>query len=354
MRFYRTTTEYNCGIDLHSRQMYMCLMDHEGNKLVHTNVTGNDWDYFMSRIKPYRESLTVCCECTFNWYWLADACAAEQIEFVLAHALYVKAIHGGKNKNDRIDSEKLAHLLRSNLIPPAYVYPAEKRSVRDLLRRRTTFVWKRTELLHHLTCMPLVQGQQPVKKCQHRVRERWFEQLRPRFEQPMRKISAEADMYLIKEFDKIIDRLERVIVKETKREQGRDFALLKTIPGIGDILALTILYEMDTVDRFPRVQDFSSYCRLVKGSVASAGKIKGLRGAKLGNPYLRWAFGEAAVIGKRSNRDLKRFGEQLEAHNHKMVVNAILANKLARSVYFMLKHGKGFDPKLFAKGIARG
>jgi transposase len=351
MKFYRTTTEYNCGIDLHSRQMYMCLMDHEGNKLVHTNIQGNDWDYFMSRIAPYRDDLTVCCECTFNWYWLADACAAENIEFVLAHALYVKAIHGGKNKNDRIDSEKLAHLLRSNLIPPAYVYPAAKRSIRDLMRRRTSFVWKRTELQHHLTCMPMVQGQKPVEKTQHRVRDVWFDKLRTRFDEPMRLMSAEADMYLIKEFDKIIDRLERAIVKETKKEQGRDFALLKTVPGIGDILALTMLYEMDTIERFPRVQDFVSYCRLVKGSVASAGKIKGLRGAKLGNPYLRWAFGEAAVIGKRSNADLNRCGKKLEAHMSKPEVNAILACKLARSVYFMLKHGKGFDPKLFAKGL---
>lgn len=351
MKFYRTSTEYNCGIDLHSRQMYMCLMDREGNKLVHTNIQGNDWDYFLTRIKPYRHDLTVCCECTFNWYWVADACADEDLEFVLAHALYVKAIHGGKNKNDRIDSEKLAHLLRSNLIPPAYVYPAARRSARDLLRRRTSFVWKRSEILGHLTCMPLVQGQQPVQKTQHRVRDVWFDKLRPKFEDPMRKLSAEADMYLIKEFDKVIDRLERAIVKETKKEQGRDFALLKTIPGIGDILALTILYELDTVERFPRVQDFSSYCRLVKGSVASAGKIKGLRGAKLGNPFLRWAFGEAAVIGKRSNPDLKAFAEKLDAHNPKPVVNAILANKIARSVYFMLKHGKGFDPKLFAKGL---
>lgn len=351
MKFYRTTTEYNCGIDLHSRQMYMCLMDKEGNKLVHTNIQGNDWDYFLSRIKPYRDDLTVCCECTFNWYWLADACATEGLAFVLAHALYVKAIHGGKNKNDRIDSEKLAHLLRSNLIPPAYVYPVARRSTRDLLRRRTSFVWKRTELQHHLTCMPLVQGQQPVAKTQHKVRDVWFDKLRVRFDDPMRLASAEADMYLIKEFDKIVERLERLITKETKKEQGRDFSLLKTVPGIGDILALTILYEMDTVDRFPRVQDFSSYCRLVKGSVASAGKIKGLRGAKLGNPYLRWAFGEAAVIGKRSNPDLKRFGKKLEAHMTKPEVNAILANKIARSVYFMLKHGKGFDPKLFAKGI---
>jgi transposase len=263
----------------------------------------------------------------------------------------LKAIHGGKNKNDRIDSEKLAHLLRTNLIPPAYVYPAATRSIRDLLRRRTSFVWKRAELQHHLTCMPLVQGQEPVKKCQHRVREHWFEQLRPRFDEPMRKLSAEADMYLIKEYDAIVERLERAILKETKKEQGRDFALLHTIPGIGDILALTILYEMHTVNRFPRVQDFCSYCRLVKGSVSSAGKIKGLRGAKLGNPYLRWAFGEAAVIGKRSNPQLNAYGKKLEAHNPKPVVNAILANKIARSVYFMLKHGKGFDPRLFAKGL---
>jgi len=97
--------------------------------------------------------------------------------------------------------------------------------------------------------------------------------------------------------------------------------------------------------------DGGSYCRLVKGSVASAGKLKGLRGAKLGNPYLRWAFGEAAVIGKRSNPQLNRYGKKLEAHLTKPEVNAILASKLARSVYFMLKHGKGFDPKLFAKGL---
>ena len=98
MKFYRTTTEYNCGVDLHSRQMYMCLMDREGNKLVHTNVVGNDFDYFLSRVQPYRGDLTVCCECTFNWYWLADACAAADIEFVLAHALYVKAIHGARTR----------------------------------------------------------------------------------------------------------------------------------------------------------------------------------------------------------------------------------------------------------------
>src|ERR1039458_3109962 len=120
MKYHTSTTQFNCGIDLHARQMYVCVMDRDGKKLVHTNVRNNDFAFFLKLVAPYRHDLTVCAECMFGWYWLADACQDAGIHFVLAHALYVKAIHGGKNKNDRIDSEKLCHLLRSNLIPPAY------------------------------------------------------------------------------------------------------------------------------------------------------------------------------------------------------------------------------------------
>ena len=158
MKYYTSTTEFNSGIDLHARQMYVCVMDRAGNKLVHTNIQGNDFAYFLKRIEPYRQSLTVCCECTFNWYWLADACQREGLTFVLAHALYLKAIHGGKNKNDRIDSEKLAHLLRANLIPPSYVYPGTKRPVRALLRQRLFYVWRRAELLARIQSHQLAEG----------------------------------------------------------------------------------------------------------------------------------------------------------------------------------------------------
>jgi transposase len=117
--------------------MYVCLMNKEGRILVHRNIRRNDFSYFLKLAEPYRHDLTVCCECTFNWYWLADACAEAGITFVLGHALYMKALHGSKTKNDRIDSQKIAHLLRSNLIPPGYTYPAKKRPLRMLLRRRT-------------------------------------------------------------------------------------------------------------------------------------------------------------------------------------------------------------------------
>ena len=160
MKYYTSTTEFNCGIDLHARQMYVCLMDRQGKKLVHTNVKDNDFQYFLKLIEPYKHSLTVCCECMFGWYWLADACQAAGLTFVLAHALYVRAIHGGKNKNDRVDSEKLAHLPRSNLIAPAYVYPTQQRPLRALLRQRIFYVWRRAQLLARIHCHQLAHNGQ--------------------------------------------------------------------------------------------------------------------------------------------------------------------------------------------------
>lgn len=343
MKYYISTTEFNCGIDLHGREMYICLVDREGNKLVHTNIKGNDFNFFLKKVAPYRQSLTVCCECTFNWYWLADACENAGLIFVLAHALYMKAIHGGKNKNDRIDSEKIAHLLRSNLVPPAYVYPAAKRPVRALLRQRMSYVWKRAELLTHVTMNQLAEGKEPVK---HTPVDRgpWEERLMTAYaKSPLHQLSAKADLHMIKAYDVMIDKLETELLKITKRDSWKEFTIIQSVPGIGNILALNILYEMDSVERFPSVKDFSSYCRLVKGSVASAGKIKGTRGAKLGNPYLRWAFGEAAVLAKRSHSTIRSYAQQLEGKHGKFKGNAILANKLARAIYHMLKNGTAFD-----------
>jgi transposase len=172
MKYYTSTTEYNCGIDLHARQMYVCVMDRQGKKLVHCNIKDNDFDYFLKLIKPYRHDITICSECMFGWYWLADACQEQGLTFVLAHALYLHLIHGGKNKNDRIDSEKIAHLLRSNLIPPSYVYPSAKRPLRALLRQRIFYVWRRSELLARIYSHQLAYNRTPAKQTR-RVRDSW-------------------------------------------------------------------------------------------------------------------------------------------------------------------------------------
>ena len=342
MKYYTSTTEFNCGIDLHARQMYACVMDRQGKKLVHTNIAGNDWEYFLKRVKPYRHDLTVVSECTFNWYWLADACFEADIPFVLAHALYLKHIHGGKNKNDRIDSEKLAHLLRANLIPPSYIYPSERRPVRALLRQRMSYVWERATLKTHLSMNQTAEGLVPAGKSGHN-RDRWEEDILAQYSNPLHKFAASCDMDMIRAYDGQIEKLEAEIVRQAKKGLGRDFHLLLSVPGIGRVLAMTLLFEIDTIDRFPTVKDFLSYCRLVKGSVASAGKIKGLTGGKMGNAYLRWVFGEAAVIAKRNHWLLTPYAERLTAKHGKFKGNAILANKIARAVYFMLQQGTAFD-----------
>ena len=345
MKYYKTNTEFNCGIDLHTKQMYICIMDREGTILVHKNIKGNDFSFFLKLVAPYRHNLTVVCECCYNWYWLADACMDADIEFVLAHALYLKHIHGGKNKNDKLDSEKLAHLLRTNLIPQSYVYPKERRPMRGLLRQRMSYVWERSTLLGHLQMNQQSEGIDPVPKGGHN-RDVWEERILSQYTDPLHRLAVKCDMELIRSYDRRIELIDQRLAELARRVHGRDFALIKTVPGIGRILALTILFEVDRIDRFPTVKDFCSYSRLVKGSVASAGKVKGLCGGKMGNAYLRWAFGQAAIISKRNHPLLTPYAEMLVSKHGKFKGNAILANKLGRAVYFMLQKGTAFDAEL--------
>jgi transposase len=286
---------------------------------------------------------------------LAGRCLpAAGLTFVLAHALYVRAIHGGKNKNDRIDSEKLTHLLRSNLIPPAYVYPAQKRPLRALLRQRIFYVWRRSELLARIHSHQLAHNRIPAKQSRW-TRDDWEERLLKAEVDPLRQLALSNDLAMIRHFDRQIFEVEKALYRQTKQVAAREYALLQSVPGIGENLGLTILYEIGDIHRFPTVKDFLSYCRLVKGTVASAGKIKGLRGAKLGNPYLRWAFGEAAVIAKRDHFRIRPLAQQLEARmeGNKFKANTVLAIKLARSVYFMLKNQTVFDPDRLVAVLAR-
>ena len=149
MRFYTKPHKFYCGIDLHARSMYVCVVSQEGDLLLHRNMQAAPAP-FLKAVAPYREGLVVAVECIFTWYWLADLGTEHGIPFVLGHALYMKAIHGGKAKNDKIDSQKIAALLRGGMLPQAYVYPAQMRATRALLRRRTHLMRKRSELLSHV------------------------------------------------------------------------------------------------------------------------------------------------------------------------------------------------------------
>ena len=135
MRFYTKQHKFYGGIDLHARTMYLCLLNQDGEIVLHRNMKAAP-EPFLKAMAPSREDLVVAVECLFPWYGLADLCAQAQMPFVLGQALYMQASHGGKAKHDTIDAQNIAVLLRGGMLPQAYVYPAEMRATRDLLRRR--------------------------------------------------------------------------------------------------------------------------------------------------------------------------------------------------------------------------
>ena len=149
MRFYTNEHRFYCGVDLHARTMYLCILDQAGQVVFGKNLPATG-QAFLHAIAPFRDGQVVAVECLFCWYWLADLCKTEKIAFVLGHALYMRAIHGGKSKNDQIDAGKIARLLRGGTLPQAYVYPAGMRATRDLLRRRMYLVHKRAETIAHV------------------------------------------------------------------------------------------------------------------------------------------------------------------------------------------------------------
>jgi len=344
MRFYNGQHRHWCGIDLHVKTMYVCILDAEGQTLAHKNLPATP-EAFLEAMAPYRDGLVVAVECIFSWYWLADLCAREGIAFVLGHALYMKAIHGGKAKNDRIDALKIATLLRGGLLPQAYVYPAGMRSTRDLLRRRLHLVRRRGQLLAHIQMTSHQYNLPPLGKRIAYPANR--EGIVEHFEDRAVRKSIAIDLALLERFDGLITDVEGYLVRQAKQHDPQAFHRLRTIPGVGKVLALTILYEIHDVRRFDRVQEFASYARLVKCAKESAGKKLGTSGGKMGNVHLKWAFSEAAVLFVRHSAQGKQLLARLEKRFGKGKALSILAHKLGRAAYYMLAREKAFDPERF-------
>jgi len=344
MRFYTQSRQYYCGIDLHTRWMYICILSQTGEIVYHKNLPASE-ESFLKAVAPFREGLVVGVECTFTWYWLADVCAREGIEFVLGHALYMRAIHGAKVKNDRVDSHKIAALLRSGMFPMAYVYPREMRATRDLLRRRTYFVRRRADLLAHIQNTRHQYNLPDFESTISRKANR--DGLAEHFPDPAVQESIHADLELIDHLDLLVEQLNARIERAARVHDPQALLLLKTIHGTGRILALVILYEIHTIDRFESVQRFCSYARLVTGKHESAGKTSGKSRRKIGNPHLKWAFSEAAALFLRGNPAGMKYKKHLEKKHGKAKAMAILSHRLGRAVYFMLKRGRAFDMQTF-------
>jgi len=281
------------------------------------------------------------------WYWVSDFCNDLGVDFILGHALYMKAIHGGKTKNDRIDSFKITKLIRGGNFPLAYVYPKKMRATRDLLRRRTKIVQHGADLKAHVT-NTTSQYNLPPNKVNLKNKDA-REQLRSTFPDLSVQKNIDLDMDILDCYAQQLSKVEWYIQQQAKQHNPKHFQLLKSIRGIGPILALTIIYEIGSIDRFVSVQKFASYSRLVKCKAESAGKTYGTQGNKIGNAHLKWAFSEAAVLHLRGNEKAQKYLLQLQKRMSKAKALSVLAHKLGRCIYFMLKNETVFDERRFLK-----
>jgi len=347
MDLLQVTAKYYCGVDLHKATMYVCIMDQSGEIYLHENMK-TDFNTLLRRVQPYLPDMIVGVESLFCYYWLFDKCSEHNIPFYLGHAYYMKSVHGGKTKNDKLDSKAIANLMRSNHFPLAYPYPKEMRGTRDLLRRRQRLVSQRAECYRHIQNVFTQQGIGGVT-LQTIKNKKTARQLIEKCQEPDLQYMIKIDLDFIDATTEIIRPLEIQIKTQARHHDRKAYNLLMSVNGIGELLGLVILYEIHDIRRFKSVQHFSSYCRLVKCDRTSAGKRAKGGNPKIGNPYLKYAFSQIIIHARKTSPAIEKYYERLSSKFGKERAKTIIAHKFAVAVYYMLKNGKAFDENKFVQ-----
>ncbi len=336
--------ELYAGIDLHSSNLYLGVIDEQDQRLYQKRLP-NDLDTILSALAPFKKDLVgVVVESTFNWYWLVDGLMDHGYRVHLANPSAIKQYEGLKHTDDRWDSFWLSHMLRLNILPEGYIYPKEHRPVRDLLRRRLLFVKHRTA--HILSLQSAIARNQATRMSARDIKKLTQADADDLFDSPTLVFAASNNIVVISHLTKIVKSIEKEVMSQVKLRKG--FKPLLTIPGIGDILGLTIMLEVGDIKRFPKVGNYSSYCRCVRSQRLSNGKKKGENNTKNGNRYLSWAYVEAANFTIRFCPKAQRFYQRKLAKTNGIVAIKALGNKLARASYYIMRDHVPYDAgKLF-------
>ena len=292
-----------------------------------------------------REALAgVVVESTYNWYWLVDGLQEHGYAVHLANPSAVKQYEGLKHTDDSWDSFWLAHLLRLNILPEGYVYPKEERPVRDLLRRRTMLV--RQRVTHIFSLQSMITRNLGINMSGNAIKRLTGDDVTRLFKHPHLVLATTNSISITKFLKEKIRLIEEAVLSQVKLRE--EFEPLLTLPGVGKILGLTIMLEVNNINRFLKVGNYSSYCRCVKSERLSNGKKKGTGNTKNGNKYLSWAYVEATHHAVRSCPYAQRFYQRKKTQTNGIVAIKALSNKLCRAPYYVMRDRVSFDQeKLF-------
>jgi transposase len=331
--------ELYAGIDLHSNNSVVTVLDEE-DRTVFAKRLPNDLAVIIGALRSCAGSVCgVAVESTYNWYWLVDGLQDAGLTVHLVNTAAIKQYDGLKHSGDFSDARHLAHLLRLGILPTGYIYPREQRALRDLLRKRSQLVRQRSAQI--ISVSNLIARNQGLHAGGNEIK-RWQEEHIDAMELlDEQKLALKANLAVMQCLDREVVALERVILAKAKLRA--DFQALKTVSGIGQVLALTIALETGDIERFDSPGEFASYARTVGSRRESNGKKKGQGNAKCGNKHLAWAFIEAAHFAVRSDAVIKRWYQKKCATGLSVVASKAVAHKLARACWHVMKSGKAFE-----------
>jgi len=331
------------GLDLHSRNTYIGIMDKEFKRVFGKRIL-NKLPVILDTLAPFRDQLKgIVVESTFNWYWLIDGLMDAGYQCVhLANPSAMKQYEGIKHTDDQHDAFFLAQMLIFGILPQGYIYPKEDPPVRDLARKRLFLVRHKTA--HILSLQSLIARCCAQRISASEIRKFSVEDLQQLLIEEHIVLSAQANLDTIVFLKMQIKLLEKAIQKKVKLNKA--FQQLMTVPGIGLILAMTIMLEVGDIGRFAQVGNFASYCRCVSSQRLSDGKSKGHGNRKNGNRYLSWAFTEAAHLSRRYNERFRSYYNRKVAQANTSLATKALSNKLARICYYIMRDQVPFRKEL--------
>src|SRR5579863_7379935 len=332
-------TTLMAGIDLHSNNIMVGIVDQEGKRVARQKLAC-DLPAIVKFLAPYKKRLErIAVESTYNWYWLVDGLQARGYPVVLANPAKLTQYSGLKHADDENDAFFLAELLRLKILPTGYVYDAERRPVRDLLRRRMSLVHQRTALMLSFKSLFTRTTGEPMSL--GRLKELEVKEAQALYEHPANQLIAGLQIQHIEQLDASIGRLEKAVLSVARELPS--YPKLKTLPGVGIILGLTITLEIGDIKRFAGPGQFASYCRTVAAKCTSNGKQKGENNRKCGNKYLAWAFVEAANFAKRYDEPCRKWHERKAAKTSTVLATKALACKLAKAAWFVVAEAADYD-----------
>jgi transposase len=329
------------GIDLHSNNLMIGIVDQDGKRLKHHKV-GCNLEEVLAVFAPYKKRLkSIAVESTYNWYWLVDGLRALSYPVVLANPAGIEQYSGIKCADDKNDAFFLAELQRLDILPTGYIYDAKRRPVRDLLRRRLSLVHQRSSLL--ISFKSLYTRTTGAAMNLGELKSMEPVQAAALYEHPANQLIAKIQKEHIEGLDKSIGQIEKAVLQSARELPYYD--QLNTLPGVGKILGMTITMEVGEIERFKTPGDFASYCRAVDSKRTSNEKNKGRNNRKCGNRYLAWAFVEAANFAKRYDESCRRWFDRKAARTNTVIATKALACKLAKAAWYLMAEQVDYDRK---------